>query len=302
MTGKPDRTDEMTSEFLTTAEVADLLRIKERKVYDMAASGDVPCVRVVGKLLFPRAALEAWIDAARSGPAPEAAPLPQIVAGSHDPLLDWALRESGSDLAGFFDGSADGLERIAGHGAMAAGLHLHDPSGWNTGIVEERFEGFPVVLIEFARRRRGLIMAEGNPRKIGGIGDLAGKRFARRQPAAASQRLFEEMARTAGLDPDALEGPRGVARTEQDVALAVLDGQADAAFGLAAVAHQLRLGYVDLLEERFDLLVWRQAYFSPPFQTLRHFFDSETFRARAAAMSGYDLSGLGQVRYNAPCP
>lgn len=292
----------MKSEFLTTAEVAELLRIKERKVYDMAATGDVPCVRVVGKLLFPRAALEAWIDAARSGPAAQAAPLPQIVAGSHDPLLDWALRESGSDLAGFFDGSGDGLDRIADRGAMAAGLHLHEPSGWNTGIVEARFSGLPVVLVEFARRRRGLIVAGGNPLGIAGIGDLAGKRFARRQPAAASQRLFEEMAREAGLDPDALAGPQGVARTEQDVALAVLDGQADAAFGLAAVAHQFRLSYVDLLEERFDLLVWRQAYFAPAFQTLLRFFESETFRARSAAMTGYDLSGLGQVRYNAPCP
>ena len=37
------------SEFLTTQELAALLRIKERKVYDLAAAGQVPCVRVVGK-------------------------------------------------------------------------------------------------------------------------------------------------------------------------------------------------------------------------------------------------------------
>lgn len=291
----------MSPEFLTTAEVADLLRIKERKVYDMAASGDVPCVRVVGKLLFPRAELQSWIDAARSGPAAQTAPLPLIVAGSHDPLLDWALRESGSDLAGFFDGSADGLDRIGDRGAMAAGLHLHDASGWNTGIVQARFSGLPVVLIEFARRRRGLITAAGNPLGLTGIADLGGRRFARRQPAAASQKLFEDLATGAGLDPAHLEGPQGVARTEQDVALAVLEDQADAAFGLAAVAHQLRLGYVDLLEERFDLLVWRQAYFSDPCQTLLRFFGSDTFRTRAAAMTGYDLSGLGRIRFNAPC-
>ena len=28
--------------FLTTREVADLLRVKERKVYELAASGDIP--------------------------------------------------------------------------------------------------------------------------------------------------------------------------------------------------------------------------------------------------------------------
>ncbi len=56
------------SDYLTTKELADLLRIKERRVYGLAASGDVPCVRVVGKLLFPRNQIEAWMAAARSGP------------------------------------------------------------------------------------------------------------------------------------------------------------------------------------------------------------------------------------------
>ena len=45
--------------YLTTREVADLLRLKERKVYDLVAEGDIPCVRVTGKLLFPRDLIEA---------------------------------------------------------------------------------------------------------------------------------------------------------------------------------------------------------------------------------------------------
>ena len=47
--------------YLTTRELASLLRIKERKVYDLAASGQIPCSRAMGKLLFPRKAIEAWI-------------------------------------------------------------------------------------------------------------------------------------------------------------------------------------------------------------------------------------------------
>jgi excisionase family DNA binding protein len=38
--------------YLTTKELAELLRIKERKVYDLAASGAVPCSKAMGKLLF----------------------------------------------------------------------------------------------------------------------------------------------------------------------------------------------------------------------------------------------------------
>lgn len=34
-----------TERYLTVPELAELLRIKERKVYDLAASGAVPCSR-----------------------------------------------------------------------------------------------------------------------------------------------------------------------------------------------------------------------------------------------------------------
>ena len=43
------------TEYMTTKELADFLRIKQRKVYDLAATGRIPCSRAMGKLLFPRA-------------------------------------------------------------------------------------------------------------------------------------------------------------------------------------------------------------------------------------------------------
>ena len=55
---------------------------------------------------------------ARPAPAP-------IVAGSHDPLLEWALRESGSGLATLAVGSEAGFDRFVAGEAIAAGMHLH---------------------------------------------------------------------------------------------------------------------------------------------------------------------------------
>ena len=292
--GKPN------SDYLTTKELADLLRIKERKVYGLAASGDVPCVRVVGKLLFPRNQIEAWMAAARSGPDPALHQPPAIVVGSHDPLLDWALRESGSGLAAFFDGSHDGLGRLAKGGAVACGLHIHEDGGWNVGAVSRALAHEPVVLIEFALRQRGLIVAAGNPHEISGVNDLAGLRFARRQASAASQTLFEDLAMQAGLDISALPGPPMPARTEDDLARMVQDNKADAGLGLASVATQLGLGFAPLTQERFDLLVWRQAWFEPPIQKLMRFARTAIFRDRAAEMQGYDVSGFGTVHFNGP--
>jgi excisionase family DNA binding protein len=52
----------MDPAYLTTQEVADLLRVRERKVYDMVATGEIPHRKITGKLLFPQGELTAWIE------------------------------------------------------------------------------------------------------------------------------------------------------------------------------------------------------------------------------------------------
>ncbi|MDK3072997.1 helix-turn-helix transcriptional regulator [Sedimentitalea sp. JM2-8] len=284
-------------DYLTTRELADLLRIGERKVYDLAASGEVPCVRAVGKLLFPRADITAWLAASRSGPNVAAPPLPPILAGSHDPLLDWALRESRSGLASFYDGSYDGLDRLAARSAQAAGLHIREPDGWNRDTLRETLGEAPVVLVEIARRQRGLLLAPGLS-DIAGIADLTGRRVVLRQDSAASQREFETQLETAGLTRDDISALPTRARTEEELAIALHDGKAEAGFGLGALARLYGLTFVPLTVERFDLAVWRRAWFDPPMQKLMAFLASDACAARAAELPGYDLSGLGTIHHN----
>ena len=71
-------------DYLTTREVADLIRLKERKVYDLVATGAIPCVRVTGKLLFPRNLVEAWLarHIEYGAGAETLQPRPKICAGS----------------------------------------------------------------------------------------------------------------------------------------------------------------------------------------------------------------------------
>ncbi|MEO1458724.1 MAG: helix-turn-helix transcriptional regulator, partial [Pseudomonadota bacterium] len=285
-------------EFLTTREVAALLRVKERRVYELAGAGDIPCRRVTGKLLFPRGEIEAWIAGAipreplppilseRAGHAaagPGAAGLPAVVAGSHDPLLDWALRASGSGLASFFDGSLDGLTRLVEGRAIAAGLHLFEAAGegWNVAQVEAAAPGARLVLVEWARRRQGLIVAPALAAEIRAMADLAGRRVACRQPSAGGARLFAHLLEVAGLAPDAIERLPEPARTETEAAAAVASGAADAAPGLEAAARSFGLAFVPTVMERFDLLIDRHAYFEPAVQTLLAFARGPAFAAKA---------------------
>jgi putative molybdopterin biosynthesis protein len=81
-------------ELLTTDEAAAYLRLSERKLYELVANGAVPCTKVTGRWLFPRAALDRWVMAGLIAPSALArVAAPPIVGGSHDPLLEWALRE-----------------------------------------------------------------------------------------------------------------------------------------------------------------------------------------------------------------
>ena len=288
--------------FLTTREVADLLRVRERKVYELVAEQAIPVSRVTGKMLFPRDLVEAWIRRRVELAASTAdfSPPPAVLAGSHDPLLDWAIRESGSEIATFFGGSIDGLTRLTDRKAFAAGMHVFDPDTgeFNLSLVANELAGQPVVMTEWAWRTQGLVVASGNPRGLASAADLAGVRFIPRQPEAGSHLLLLHLLAEAGIETDAVAMLDPPARTEADVALHVLEGRADAGLAVETVARMHRLDFVPLFRERYDLLVWRREYFEPPMQRLLAFCAGAAFRQRATEIGGYDLSGLGTVRYN----
>ena len=283
--------------YLTTREMADLIRVKERKIYDLAAAGEIPHTRATGKLLFPRDLVLNWIANASETPAGEPA-RPLVLLGSHDPLLEWAARESGSGLATLFDGSLDGLTRYEAHEGLAAGVHVVETEGWTVETVKARFRYRPVVLVEWAWRSRGFIVPAGNPAGIRSLADLAGKRLVRRQPQSGSQLLLERLI----AEDDRNLGSRivdgGLARDEREAALAVLSGGADVAFGLLASARQFRLDFVPVCEERFDLLVGRRDWFDPPLQALLRFCRGEAFQHMAEQLGGYRIDGLGTPHFN----
>jgi len=72
----------MPNDYLTTAEVADYLRLKERKVYDLVRQGHIPCSRATGKLLFPRQHIDMWVLSHLEGDqAQRQPPQPRPAAG-----------------------------------------------------------------------------------------------------------------------------------------------------------------------------------------------------------------------------
>ena len=295
--------DRTPGDYLNTQEVAAYLRLKERTIYELVRHRQIPCSRVTGKLLFPRRLIDLWVTRQVDFEGAELAQAPAVVAGSHDPLLEWALRASGSELALLTGGSADGLARLAADKALVAGLHILDGESdqYNVPAVQATHGLADIVLIEWAKREQGLVLARGNPHGIRELAELArpGIRLVRRQEGAGAQILLHQLLAAAKLRLDSLTIIEPPALTESEVATAILDGRADTGLAVRAVAHHFRLDFLPLRWERFDLALRRRSYFEPSVQRLLRFARSEAFARQAGELGGYDIAGTGEVTYNA---
>jgi len=288
-------------ELLTTDEAAVYLRLSERKLYDLVANGEIPCTKVTGRWLFPRAALDRWVQSSMIAPAGATrAEPPPIVGGSHDPLLEWALRESRCGLAKLSEGSEEGLQRLIRGEVIAAGIHMHrldgDDEYANTEIIAQTQGLHDTVVIAFARREQGFLVAPENPLQITDIGSLAksGIRIAQRPQGAGAQLLLVALLARANL---ARENLNLIKPTGLDVADAIRAGRADCGIATRSVARTAGLDFLPIVWGRLDLVFRQRDYFRHGPQSLLKFMHGPAFRERARELGGYDVEFAGEVRW-----
>ena len=289
-------------QMMDTREVAAYLRLKQRRIYDLVRQRAIPHVRATGKLLFPRAQVDAWIAGKREVPSPKSV-RPPIIAGSHDPLLEWAARESRCGLALLTTGSRAGVLALAAGGATAAVTHwLDDATGeYNIPLVREALPNADIVMLEWARRVQGFLVREGNPHRIRKVSDLARKRLriASRQQEAGSHHLFLHLLARNGIAPETLDWVPRAAHAETELAATIRHGDADVGLGIEAAARANGLGFIPLTVERLDIVTFKRDAFEPALQTLFNWTRSREFTARAEELGGYDVAHTGRVVLNA---
>ena len=296
-------------EFLTTSEAAEYVRLGERKLYELVTSGAIPCSKVAGKWLFPRHELDLWVLSGLARPAGMiAADPPPIVGGSQDDLLEWAMRESGSGLASLAEGTARGVDRLLRGEVIAAAIHFHSETiaadgadDANVAAVRAMPGLHDAVLVGFARREQGLLLAPGNPKQLHSLADVlsSGAKMAVRQPGAGAQMLLDVLLTRAGAGPKDLRRLEPACLTGPDLAAAIRAGRADCGVATRAAAKSAGLDFVPLLYENFDLLMRQRSYFRPAMQALIGFIAQKRLTQRAAELSGYDPAPAGQIRFAA---
>jgi len=298
------------SEMLTTKEVAEFLRINEKRVYSLVEQSGLPATKATGKWLFPKDLVRTWLenrtlnDPRRSMALGQDSPL-FVVAGSNDLLLerclDLFMRTFPEYTAVFGNlGSLGGIRALHRGLCHVAASHLiqDDERDYNFNHASRELDEPPAV-VNFSRREQGLLLPPGNPRGIHSVADIRGQdlRLATRQPGTGTRLWFEHDLQAAGLSPEKAQADSPVMQRHLDVGLEVLAGRVDLGPGIRAVASLLELDFLPLHWERFDLLIDKETFFQKSIQAFLGIMQQEEFRAEAERLSGYDVSASGRMVY-----
>lgn len=171
-----------------------------------------------------------------------------------------------------------------------------DGKDYNFGILEEHISPAPAV-VNFCKRKQGLIVVAGNPQGINSTADLGREaiRVANRKLGTGTRQLFDMELKNAGIKGADLGGYENEVQSHMDAALEILHGRADAAPGIQPAAERLGLDFVPWRWERYDLLIRKERFFDRPVQRFLGMLGEDAFRRLADGYKGYDVSASGKM-------
>jgi molybdopterin molybdotransferase/putative molybdopterin biosynthesis protein len=182
-----------------------------------------------------------------------------------------------------------------------AGVHLADDrsGAWNLPYLERNLTSIDCFVVTFAHWEEGLILRQGNPKKIRSVADLArsGVRIVNREIGSGARRLLDGQLETCGIQNDRIKGYRDEVPSHLEVASKVRAGLADTGIGVRAAASICGLDFVPLQRERYDLVIPKMHY--ETLQGLKILLDTivtRPFRSELEALGGYDTRETGVMR------
>jgi putative molybdopterin biosynthesis protein len=227
-----------------------------------------------------------------------------VVVGSHDNTLDVLadkIKAGGSDLtlSSSHVGSMGGLMAIKNGVCHLAGSHLLDTSdgSYNVSYIKKYLPGMKVKLVNLVFRDQGFIVAKGNPKNIRGIEDLVRDdiTFINRQGGSGTRILLDYRLNQTGTDPGQIKGYDNEEFTHMSVAVAVLSGSADVGLGIFAAANALKLDFIPVVTEQYDLVIPEIFFETENMKILLETINSADFKKRVEALGGYSTKKTGQL-------
>jgi len=267
--------------FLSVPELAELLQVNDKKIYQLAGTGVVPGTKVTGKWIFPRKLIEDWLlESSHGGIMQDRL----LLAGSDDRLMHSVCSQAAIDwqrdalvsyspngtrhgLKMLDQGRIDGCFINWGAAEPSARRHLgllrgyQNHNHWVIVRCLQRSQGF-VLRHEIASQLTTETLS--NPVAVMREPAL---RWAMRQDDSGTERLLEDLSAANNI-PNSLFTVSGVFNSERAAVAAVNMNDADICCGVQSTANEFGLHYVPIADVALDLVMPQRTFFRTLVQEL----------------------------------
>ncbi|MBN3789294.1 substrate-binding domain-containing protein [Burkholderia sp. Ac-20353] len=195
--------------------------------------------------------------------------------------------------------SVEAVQALARGECELAGFHL--PRGafreQCAQIYQPWLDDTRHVLIHLTRRKQGLFLPRGNPKRVSGLSDLARDdiRFVNRQPGSGTRMLLDLALRGIGVDPERINGYASAELTHSAIAAFVASGMADLGFGVEPAAHHFGLDFIPVVDEDYYFACERARLDERPLAGVLALLRDARFIERVAHLDGYDPAACGTL-------
>ena len=228
------------------------------------------------------------------------------IFASHDlglpALRDLASQQYDLHIELRFAGSVDALRALAAGRCLVAGFHvpalLNQGSALFAKAMKPWLKPGRHKLIGCLRRRQGLMVASGNPKRVVGLADLIKPelRYLNRQPGSGTRLLMDHLLQQQALPVASIDGyESAVEDSHVAVAAAIASGAADVGPGIEAAAARFGLDFIPLVEEDYFLVCMKDALDHPAVQQLRACLADPAWPLALQALPGYRAQRAGEV-------
>lgn len=233
----------------------------------------------------------------------------QIVLGGCDPAMFLAAQHLGKHdkdhLMPCMMGNSLALAALKHGEVHVAGVHLADErsGAWNYRDLRRALGGLDCTVVTFAHWEEGIIVRQGNPKKLRSVPDLARPmvRLINREKGSGARRLLDRELQSVGIPSKRVKGYADEVFSHLEVASRIKSGLADAGVGVRAAATICGLDFVPLQRERYDLVIPKTHYESlPGLRSLLDVIVSKSFRDELEALGNYDTRETGRIVESVP--
>jgi putative molybdopterin biosynthesis protein len=303
----------MSEEMMNTKEVARYLGIHEKQVYALIKSERIPSTRVTGKWIFPKKLIDEWIESNAQKSLVQAKEKSRktegalLGSGSNDPILDILctyMRKTYPEVYLFSanTGSSDGLKALNKGYTDIAWSHLFDPktNEYNIPFLPTFLPNVNPVVVNLFYRDLGFVVAPKNPLGIQRFEDLAHKgiKYINRQKGSGTRVLLDHHLKKLNIPISKILGYEREVYTHLEVGLSILSKEADVGIATRAVSNLLRLSFIPITRERFDMVLNQSTFFDKSIQAFIEILNSEEFKNRVSRLGGYEFKHSGKILFS----